>query len=187
MMKNPFRVLIITCWILLGLCCIAKLFGANWFTPAANNKNFIDACNYVETSFWYYIISATFNIITTSIYLMAVLKQNKPDIRWLIPLIIYAILKSIFHTQTVLFFILDIAVIMLGIPLLINHKLWLRIVLGVLINVLFQYISLYLKLDNYKVFGDNVLISLILSIDYVIMLVLFWLYSIRKIEEREVA
>ena len=181
MMKNPFKVLIITCWILLLLCCIAKLFGANWFIASTNNQNFLDFCKYIEETFWFYIFTAIFNIVTCGIYYMAVLKQNKPDLRWLIPLIIYAILKSIFYKQKILFFILDF-VMTLGLPLLLDHKRWLWIIIGVALTFAFQYISMFLKLDNYNIFSENAFVSMVLSIDYIIMLLLYWLYSIRNKE-----
>ena len=41
-MKNKYKVLIITCWILLILAVIAKLFGADWFLRAAGAEVFGD-------------------------------------------------------------------------------------------------------------------------------------------------
>ena len=171
--------MIITCWILLAVCCVAKLFGANWFIIHTDNQRFTDFCRCIEDSFWYYIFTSVFNIITTSIYLMGVLKQKKPSIKWFLPLIAYAILKSIFYRQKVLFFILDF-VFIISIPLLIDRNKWLRIFIGIALNLGFQFVSMFLKLNNYEVFSENAFVSMILSIDYVIMLMLYWLYSIRK-------
>ena len=180
MMKNKYKVLIITCWILLILAVIAKLFGADWFIAQTDNQRFMDICNYIQNSFWYYIVSIIVNVTTSSIYYMAVLKEEKltiKSLKWLIPLIIYAVIKSIFHTNHTLFVILDI-VLMIGLPILIAPKRFIWILLGFGLVTAFQFISVLLKRDNYNVFGDIVLVSLIISIDYYIMLILYWLYSI---------
>ena len=69
---------------------------------------------------------------------------------------------------------------MVGLPILIDYKKWYISLLAFGLTLIFELISMFLKLDNYKIFDDNVLVSLLLSIDYIIMLVLFWLYRIRK-------
>lgn len=183
MMKyNKYKVLIIICWILLGLCCLIKLFGANIFLASTNNLTFIDFCNYIQNSFWYFIVGIVFNLITCCLYYMALLKENKPSLKslkWFIPLLIYVVFKTIFYQQKILFLILDI-MMMIGLPIIINRKIWYWSIISFILTLIFQVISMFLKLDNYKVFDDNVLVTLILSIDYIIMLMLFWLYRIRK-------
>lgn len=182
MMKNKYLILIISCWVLLALCIVAKLFGANIFIASTNNKMFIDFCNYVQNSFLYYIITPLFNIVSTSIFLMAVLKQKKPQLKWLLPYIAYAIIKTIFNKLDVLFFILDIAM-MIIIPIIVDKTKWLRALIGIVLNLAFQFISMGLKLNNYQMFDNNLVVGIILTIDYYIMLVLYWLYSIEKRKE----
>lgn len=182
MMKNKYFVLIISCWVLLLICVIAKLFGANIFIAGTNNQTFIDFCNYIQNSFWYYIVAPLFNISTATIYYMAVMKKRKPQIMWLFPYIIYAIIKTIFNKLDVLFFILDI-IVMIGLPLIFDRKLWLRSTIAFLLNLGFQFISMFLKLNNYQMFDNNLVVGIILSIDYYIMLILFWLYSIEKVKK----
>lgn len=178
MVKNPFRVLIITCWVSLILCCITKLFGANWFIAHTDNQTFIDFCNFVvNNAFWNFIIRFTVNVISSSIYYLAVFQQNKPNLKWFIPLIIYATLKSIWYKYQVLFFITDL-VMTIGLPLLIDYKRWYIIILGVVLTLAFQFISMLLKMNQYSMFDENLVVGLILSIDYYIMLILYWLYSL---------
>lgn len=182
MMKDKYLVLTITCWVLLSICIILKLFGAAMFAASSNNETFINFCNYIQNSFLFYIVTPLFNITSTCIFLMAVLKVKKPDWRWLTPYIAYAILKTIFYKYNILFFILDILVIII-IPLLVDYHKWLRIIICVIINLSFQLVSMFLKLDHYKMFDDNLVVGIILSIDYYIMLILMWLYSIDKKKE----
>ena len=183
MMKyNKYKVLIITCWSLLGLCCLIKLFGFNLFIASTDNQSFIRLCDTINNSFWYYIVGFIFHMITCSIYYMAVLKESKPTIsslKWFIPLIIYIICKTIFYYLKVVFFVLDI-VMMIGLPILINRKIWYIAIVSFLLTLFFQLISAFLKLNHYTMFDDNTLVAVLLSIDYVIMLVLFWLYRVRK-------
>ena len=189
MMKNPIRVLIITCWILLILCCIAKLFGANWFIAHTNNQTFINFCDYVvKTPFLNFIVRFIVNTFSSSIYFMAIFQQKKPtlnDLKWFIPLVIYTTFKSIFYSNQILFFILDF-VMTIVLPLIIDYKRWLMIVIGVALVFAFQFLSMLLKMNQYAMFDENLVVGLILSIDYYIMLVLYWLYSLRlKIYKEE--
>ena len=178
-MKNKYLVLIISCWVLLLVCVLLKLLGANIFIAGTNNETFKAFCNYVQNSFWFYIITPLFNISTATIYFMAVLKTKKPSWKWLIPYSLYAILKCIFHKLDVLFFILDIFVVT-GLPILVDKTKWKRAIIGTVLNLSFQFISMFLKLKNYTMFDNNLIVGIILSIDYYIMLVLFWLHSIDK-------
>lgn len=176
-MKNKYKVLIISCWAIFLIATAFKMFGANLFIAGSNNETFIRVCNYIQNSIIYYIIGTLFNIVGTTFYLMAVLEEKKPKLLWFIPLVLYTIVKTIFNKYDVLFFILDISVIMIGLPLLINYKMWLKISIGVVLNIVFQLLSQFLKLGQYGTFDNNVVIAVILSIDYYIMLVLFYLYS----------
>lgn len=190
MMKNPFRVLIITCWILLILCCIAKLFGANWFIAHTDNQTFISFCDYVvATPFLNFLVRFVVNTISSSIYFMAVFQQKKPTLnglKWFIPLVIYTTFKSIFYSNQTLFFILDFVMTII-LPLIIDYKRWLMIIIGVALVFAFQFLSMLLKMNQYAMFDENLVVGLILSIDYYIMLVLYWLYSVhfKKLNKEE--
>lgn len=99
---NHYKVLIIICWLLLGLCCIIKLFGSDLFIASTDNRNFISFCNYVESTAWYILLGSVVNFISCGIYYMAVLKENKitkNSLKWIIPLLPYVVLKQIFYTN----------------------------------------------------------------------------------------
>lgn len=177
MMKNKYRVLITSCWALLAICCIIKLFGANIFIAGVEEGNFKLACEFINNNeSLKFIISVIINTVSCSIYYMAVLKDKKPKIKWLIPLIIYNVLKQIFKNYNLIFFILDFGMT-LGLPIILNKKRWKFILLGCVLTLIFQFLSMFLKLDNFTMFDENFSIGVILSIDYYIMLILYYLYS----------
>lgn len=118
------------------------------------------------------------NVFSCSIYYMAILKEKKINLKWFIPLVIYSMLKIVFNKYDVLFTLLDF-VMTIGLPLLINFKRWKSILIGTLLTLVFQSISLILKFNNFTMFDENTLMVMILSIDYYIMLILYWLYSIK--------
>jgi len=182
MPKNKFKVLLITCWVLLGLCLISKMFGANIFTTSAKKENFIKFCDCVDNHLFlrYGIINLTINIISSSLYYMAIFQEpkfSKRALLWFIPLIIYAIIKSIFYNAKVVFYVLDI-VMMVGLPLLIDYKRWLVIIISFGLTFVFQYISMLLKLNQYTMFDNNTIMVFILNIDYYIMFIIYWLYRL---------
>lgn len=182
MMKNKYKVLIISCWILLILAMILKLFGVDWFIATSENKRFIKVCDYIDNHFVVQsIVQSLFSVISCSIYYMAVLREervSKHCLTWFIPLIIYSIFKGAFQDDlVVVFFVLDIFM-MIGLPIIINKKIWKLSIIGFFLNLGFQLISMLTKMNNYDMFDDNTLIYLILNIDYYIMLVLFYLYVI---------
>lgn len=179
MMKNNYKVLIISCWSLLGVCCVLKLLGLDIFLVGSDNERFITLCNYIDNSFIKYFVYFVFNIVTSSIYYMAVLKEKKPNLKWLIPYMIYAILKLVFNQYDIVFNILDFIIVPL-LPIIINKKYWLRAIIGLGLMLGFQAISLIIKLDHFTMFDNNTLMGVLLSIDYIIMLMLYWLYSIRE-------
>lgn len=182
MMKNPYKVLIISCWSLLIFFTIFKPMFANQLLAGTDNQTFIKFSEAVDNSFWYYILAYVINFTTCGLYYMAVLQEKKPSLSslyWAIPLAIYIVLKLIFKDQRTILIITDIA-LMIGLPIVINPKKWLRTLLGFVLVALFQFLSRFLKLRGDEFFDTHFFIASILSIDYYIMLVLYWLYSTRK-------
>ena len=158
------------------------MFGLNIFIASSDNETFKKFCNYIDEHLFlkYGIINLIINIIGSSLYYMAIFQEpkfTKKTLCWFIPLIIYAIIKSACYNAKTVFYVLDI-VMMIGLPLLIDYKKWLVIVITFVLTFVFQLISMVLKMNQYKMFDNNTLICLILSIDYYIMLVIYWLYRL---------
>jgi hypothetical protein len=108
---------------------------------------------------------------------MAILKETRPHLVWFLILIVYASVKVVFYNKVV-FFILDI-ILMVVLPLILKPKYWIAILVGFVLNFGFQLISMATKMNNYKMFDENTLVGIILNIDYILMLTLFWLYRIK--------
>lgn len=184
MMKNPLKVLIISCWsILLVMVCLKPLL-SDQLLAGTNNQTFINVCEYIETSIWLSLpIYLLVNVTTTSLYFMAVFQWRKINWKFTIFLIIYTTLKVFLYNATwqIVFFIFDI-ILMVVYPILKDKTLWRRALLGFVLNFTFQIISQFLKLDNAKYFDKYLVTGIITSIDYYIMLILYYLYSIRRKE-----
>lgn len=73
--------------------------------------------------------------------------------------------------------ILDLLIGIL-IPLIRNKfKNWKIVIIGNILLIIFQFISLITKNIGGYITSDSILVSSILSIDYYIMLVLYYLYT----------
>lgn len=177
MMKNPFKVMIITCWILLSLCLIVKLFGLNWFEPIITNGHFKDFCDYIDENLWIkYSLFSLYAAISYSLYVLAVLKQRfytKIQFLIYIPLIIGSSLVSWYFNW--LKWILDIVIVLLPFAFKAN---WKRILIGILLVLIFEAISIITKnIGQWNINSISSFVALILQVDTIIMLGLYYLYS----------
>lgn len=173
--------LIIASWLLLAICFIIKICGANIFEIACNNINFINVCNYIDTHIWVkYILGCLSSYCSVSLFILATIRQYKFKV-WQRIVVIVTIICGVaiklwnsyigLSIDFIQLFILPM--VFLGKP----NKLWFRIIVGNVLNILFQIISMAIKDINLAIFDDNTFISLILSIDLYIMLFLYYLYS----------
>ena len=187
MMKNKYKVLIITCWILLILCFIIKLFGANIFNIVVTNQTFIDVCDWFDEHEVFKYIITTIVYITTvyPIYLTMVDKKIGQDWWFILLLLPLSYIKGNWQWVG---FALDI-LILLVVPLIRTKcKNWLKIIIGIVLIMAFQEISLVIRNLGFYLEKDSLLINLIMSIDYYIMIFLYYLhmrYIINKKKEKE--
>lgn len=70
-MKNKYEVLLISCWCLLIVCFILKIFGADWFGISTENQHFIDFCARIEHTSLDYILGCILYVVGTSLYVLA--------------------------------------------------------------------------------------------------------------------
>lgn len=181
MLKDSYKVLIRSCWTLLLVCFGIKIFGGNLFEIACENKTFINVCEYIDNSMFLKItINCISSLILDSLTLLAIMKikkYNKIQAFIIIPLIIISSIS--FWYIPVLKTIIDLF-LLIGIPIIYKVN-WKRILLGFVLMILFQQISLFTK-DIGKIYLDceNTLIMLIINIDTFIMLILYYLYATRK-------
>ncbi len=168
---------------------IIKIFKNDLFIAHTSNEVFQNICKYVDNNDFvkYGLINLPINIISCSIYYMAVLQENKltkQSLKWLIPLVIYAIIKAIFNRYDKVFYVVDIFM-MIGLPILIDKTKWLWAIISFCATLLFQALSMIIKMNNYEMFDNNTIVFIILNIDYYIMLVIYYLYRLEYKKEKE--
>lgn len=176
MMKDKYKVLITSCWVLLALCFAIKILGGNWFEIAVSNETFINVCNYIDSKIWLkYFITTIFYSISSYIIYLAITKQKIGKDKYILIILLPASICK--NYITLLGWFIDILVWMI-LPLLkYKFKNWLRVIIGVILIFVFQLISLLTKNIGIYIETTNILIGTILIIDYYIMLVLYYLYS----------
>lgn len=178
-MKNKYKTLIISCWVVLLCCFVVKLLGGNFFEIVCKNERFVKFCNFCNVGIPYAIIALITYTFSTSLYLMAVCKYKKPKLWLVVSVIIMDIIKLLFLNYAIVTSILEFLFLLLY-PIIINKKLWKRSIIGYLLIFAFQLISLLAKNIGVKIMNNDLITQLIFSIDYYIMLILYWLYSIKE-------
>lgn len=187
MKKNNLKTLIITCWAVLVLCFIIKIFGGNWFELGAENIKFIQFCNFVDNNMWLKMLLAIFISLFSNYFLICVLlNKQKLNIKEIILFGILIIIKSIASWYIVwLPFILDLFILIL-IPLIISKfKNWKRVLLCNILVMIFQLMSLITRNVGFLFIGNSFIEQTLIQIDYDIMLILYYLYNIKYFVRKE--
>lgn len=181
---------IILCWIMLVACFIIKLFGGNWFEIICTNKHFISICNFIDKHIILQdIIAFILYVPSTFLILMScslIPKPNKKQI--LIISISLVVVWCSRYIHPAVKSVLE-AVNTIAMPLALRiddfrengfshtlKKVWYYGFIGCALIVVFQAISLIARNIGFNGIEDNTVISLILLVDYYIMIVLYYLY-----------
>lgn len=189
-MKDKYKTLITACWLVLISCFIVKLLGGNWFEIACSNEKFIRFCNWFKVgSLQYYILSGISYIGIHMMIIASILKhklgKDVKTLNILILLISVHLVKSLLDKYTnvpILLTIIDI-ILYITTPFIFNGKKRYRGIIGFLLILAFQFISLLVKNVSLRNVDNNVFTSLIFMIDYYIMVGLYYLYSTREENE----
>lgn len=189
MTEKSLKTLVITSWVVLFFCFVFKLFGFEIFEFNVENIKFVEFCNFVDTRLWLKMIIACVNFIITTTPMICIMLNkkclNKKEMLIFIPLMITKSIISWFVGP--LSSILDI-VIMIILPLVIGKfKNYKRVILTVCLVLFFQVMTLMTrstKINEY--FNEqDALISLLLQIDYVIMVFISYFYNCRLLLRKE--
>jgi hypothetical protein len=185
--SNPYGMLITMSWLLLIVCLIIKLFGGNWFELGSENSKFIQFCNYVETRLYLkMIIGCVIAIITTYPLYCVMLKEQKPKLYKIIPLMILLVIKCIISWyNSIVSFCLDIFILI--ILMTIFNKNFKRNLKLYIITMIFQIITLKLRdlsfgLNDFN-FNNTFIEQFLYQIDYYIIIILIYLYTFKKKKE----
>ena len=177
---------IITCWVLLALCLVIKLFGGNFFNIVCSNKRVLSVLTFINESWLYYLVVFVNYCFGNYLYISALCGKLKFSIKESVVISIFTIICFAFKfvsltisaiTDIVLFTIIC-AFILLKMN---NYKIKdivKTIIIGeILINV-FQLVSLFVKnLGIFKVMQNDIITQQIFVIDYYIMMILYCLYQ----------
>lgn len=184
-------------WLFLIIYMIIKFLGGNYFEIVCENQGFINACNFIDNNLWCKIIVCTItSYIMFYFFYLAILQKlffnKKQLIIFLIIIPVETIIKL--FTNDLISIIIDNIMFFL-IPLIFKiiskEKFTLKFILlyyllGNGLNLLFQFISAFVRNLSITILDENTLISLILSFDVFIMLSLYYSYSnLLRIERKE--
>lgn len=188
---------IILCWIMLIMCFVIKLVGGNWFDIICTNEHFIKICSYIDN---HLILSDIIGVIIYVIVGYFVFKAMSNVLKTNIQQKLYIVLCLAFIWSFTLWnTIIKLIVELFGFiisPYIINilnketkpnalKRTWYRGILGYVLILVFQLISLLTKNVGIKITDDSFLITNILFIDYYIMATLYCLYIKMKIKTKK--
>lgn len=178
MNKRVIKTAIIISWCLLIACVVMKLCGSKVFEIATENNRFMQICNWLDNEggvtkyiigFVMYYISTLFIITASSLRSRLTIKQ------WIVVSIIMIAVWAVKFWNTTAAFIVE-ALELIIIPAIISKKWWTGFV-GTIFNILFQVLSLVIKGATLAApISENTLISLCISLDYYIMIALYYMY-----------
>lgn len=190
-MKDKYSTLIKVTWVVLICCFIVKLLGGNFFEIACNNEKFVSFCNLIPFgSIGSYIVLYLGNMISTTIVLLAILKIKNPfankKIFYTIIILVTGVFVFKFFNEIkikhlYLNFVLDLFLTIV-VPIIFDKNKWKKAIAVTIYILLFQVISLITKNIGFKRVDTNLFIYLIYMLDYYIMVILYYLYSIKEDE-----
>lgn len=175
---------IVACWVLLLICFVIKLFGGNFFDISTNNENLIKLCEYIDGCWLYYLVGFVFYTSTTFLFYKAT-TVNVLKTKWDNLIIFCAILIafsfrfiSLIAGQIADYIMYLSAVILIcWLDKLPIKEIIIRLVVGFVLNNAFQLLSIFVKnLGVFKILPNYSLIQIIFSIDYIILLLLSYMY-----------
>ena len=173
---------IVVCWIALAICFGIKLFGGNLFEIMCSNENFIKVCEYAENHFWFnYLLNSIYCFISLYLFSLAIcgrLKYKKWELYVTIATVLLGgLIKSFSFVFGLIFDIWQVIIF----PCLMSVKTPRKHIYVIPANIMlfaFQFVSVYVKnITDFVVMWDEVLVGMIYSIDVLIMLFLYYLYS----------
>lgn len=186
MTKKNFKVLILTCWALLLICLVIKLFGGNWFELNSENTKFIQFCNYVDNTMWLKMILACLIFIFTTLPVICMLYNvKKLSTKMLLIHIPIMIFKSIINWYIVwLGYIIDLIYLII-LPIILTRN-WKRVLLVNVLAFATQLLTILIRSMSINFnFGNTFLEQALYQIDYYIMILLLYLYNTYFIIKKE--
>lgn len=173
---------IIVCWIALAICFGIKLFGGNLFEIMCNNENFIKVCNYADNHFWAdCLLSFIYGFISTYFSVLAMCgwyKYQKHQLIIVVSTVFIGTVVKYFSTLIGVFFDVWQIIIMPCVFTIKAPKRHKFVLLGNIFILAFQMASIYIRNIDYIVVTDyGLLVGIIYSLDVLLMIFIYYLYS----------
>lgn len=173
---------IVVCWIALAICFGIKLFGGNLFEIMCENENFIKVCEYADNHFWaYYLINALYCFVSLHFFTLAICGKKsfrKWELLVVIATVIIGTLIKYFNQYVGLVFDVWQFIIMPCVFTLDNKRRHIYVIPANILLFVFQAISMFVKNIEFGILTDKgLLISMIYSIDVLLMVLLYYGYS----------
>ena len=173
---------IVVCWIALAICFGIKLFCGNLFEIMCENENFIKVCEYADNHFWaYYLINALYCFVSLYFFTLAICGKKsfrKWELLVVIVTVIVGTLIKYFNQYVGLVFDVWQFIIMPCVFTLDNKRRHIYVIPANILLFVFQAISMFVKNIEFGILTDKgLLISMIYSIDVLLMVLLYYGYS----------
>lgn len=173
---------IVVCWIALGICFGIKLFGDNLFEIMCANENFIKVCEYADNHLWADFVLSSLYCFASMYFLVLAMcgkyKYEKWELAMLVATILVGTIVKIYSNIWGLIFDIWQGIIMPCIFTFKQPKRHKFVILGNILLFVFQAISMFVKNIKIDIVTDyGLLIGIIYSLDVLIMIVLYYLYS----------
>ena len=179
MYESLTKITIVLCWLSLFSFWSIKLFGGNWFEIMVHNENFIKFSNTVQNTWLKYALNFITIFVARYFIFCAVCQKSTFKGKELF-LIISIIISAWFFVnfgriELIQMSYLYIVVIIIG---AIYQKGWKKLfgIISIVFELLFTTISMLVRNIPVSVLNDY-FIAIILSIDFYIMVILYYLYS----------
>ncbi len=180
--------MILATWILLFSCFIFKIFSNDLFEIMISNEKFIEIVTKIDKNvLWQALFSLPYVLIGNTLLLLAIIGKNsskKIVIITITIVLIEYIIRTLFIyflpvQSTIINLCLDSIMIVLF-PYLVN-KNYIDCIKGFTLNLGFQAVSMLIRNIGIKVVVSDVITGTILSIDVILMYVLYYLYRKREV------
>ena len=177
-MKDKTKLLheraLITCVIMLFLCIILKLFGFQWFDldtsiPILNKIDDV----VMNSEMFSFIYSFIFKFINGYLICCICLKKTKFNMMLLGPIRIGSMVLSRFSDNNLITMLYDMFSLYLLCFCESNFKDYM---LSIILNIIYQFVSLFIRDLGVHQSYYGLTISIILMVDYYIMLIITYLY-----------
>ena len=183
--KKIYRLLIILSWVVLVFYLLMKLLFGYTLEIVCNNEKILAICNFVDNNIIAnYIVCSIFCWIMFYFYYGAILRKVKLNKKEIIILTITTLISNVFVHFGVLTIVADVIKLFIAPMILLGKFKWKNLLICFIffvLNLAFQFISMVTSnLSLNSTLQYNMLCSIVLSIDVLIMLVITFLYRKEK-------